>query len=272
MKSNYKYAVATVIIAVSLLQMNRNADAQAVYRNPNRPALPYSGIFRNQGMQNARQSNDPWMQDRGSQQYITLGIHFDPLISWFSTQSYDVQNQGSAAGYNFGLSYNRYFGPGYSFSSGINIISAGGRLVYGETTSFEFSSFTHDIVTVQAGEPVIYRMNYVSVPFGLKLEANHMGYGSFFADLGFDPKILVSGKADIPSENIMGYNAMQELRIFNISYHMMAGVQYPFGAINKLAFGIGFENNFLDVTRNNTGRPWDMVSHKMLSFRIGLTF
>ena len=60
-------------------------------------------------------------------------MHFDPLISWFSTNSYDTRNEGVVPGFNFGISHNTYFSPNYSFSTGINIIYAGGRLINSET-------------------------------------------------------------------------------------------------------------------------------------------
>ena len=138
---------------------------------------------------------------------ISFGIHFDPLISWFSTYSYDTRNDGVVPGFNFGISYNRYFSPNYSFSSGINIINAGGRLISREITHFELKNYNHDILTVQPGEAITYRITYLSVPLGLKLQTNRIGYGRFFTDIGFDPKIVIGGRADIPSLNIKGGNA-----------------------------------------------------------------
>ena len=99
-----------------------------------------------------------------------------------------------------------------------------------------------------------------------------MGYGRFFTDFGFDPKIVIGGRADIPSLYIKGGNALPELNTFNLSFHIMAGMEYPLSGTNSMVFGIGFENNFFDVTRDNGDQPWDMVHQKLLSFRIGITF
>lgn len=203
---------------------------------------------------------------------IKVGIHFDPIISWFTTHSYEIRNDGAIPGYNFGVLYNRYFGPNYSFSSGINIINAGGRLISNEATYFELKNYKRETVTVEPGEAIIYRIKYLAIPFGLKLETNQSMHGLLFADVGFDPKIVVGGTADIPSLNIKSDNALSELRAFNLSYHIMAGVEYPFGSSTFVVFGIGFDNNFLDITKENANQPWDMVSHKLLSFRLGINF
>jgi hypothetical protein len=141
-----------------------------------------------------------------------------------------------------------------------------------EATYFELKSYSREIITVRPGESITYKISYLSIPLGLKLQTNQTGYGIFFADLGFDPKIVIRGRADIPSLNIKGGNALPELRTFNLSYHIMAGMEYPLGGNNNVVVGIGFEKNLFDITRDNGDQPWDVVSHKLLSFRIGITF
>jgi hypothetical protein len=52
----------------------------------------------------------------------------------------------------------------------------------------------------------------------------------------------------------------------------MEGMEYPLQGYNNIVIGIGFDNNFFDITRDIGNQTWDMVSHKLLSFRIGITF
>ena len=274
MKHSHKHSIRTniAIIAVFLVLMCRNANAQPGYRPWLRMAPYPSGNGPYLRMQGARQGYIPWLRTGGAQPFISFGIHFDPLISWFSTDSYDVRNNGAIPGFNFGISYNKYFSPNYSFSSGISIINAGGRLISKETTYFELKNDNREIVTIQPGEPITYKISYLSIPLGLKLQTNQIGYGIFFTDFGFDPKIVIRGKADIPSLNIKEGNALPELRTFNLSYHIMAGMEYPLGGNNNIVVGIGFDNNLFDITRDNGDQPLDMVSHKLLLFRTGITF
>ena len=274
MKYNHKHAIrkSIAIIAVSLILMCQNTNAQPDYRPWLRMAPNQSGNGPYSRTQSYRQGYNPWLRADGPQPFISFGIHFDPVISWFSADSYDTRSDGAIPGFNFGISYNKYFGPNYSFSSGINIINAGGRLISRETTYFELNNYRREIITIEPGEAIIYKISYLSIPLGIKLQTNQIGYGTFFADLGFDPKIVIGGRADIPSHNIKGSNALAELRTFNLSYHIMAGMEYPLGGNNNIVVGIGFDNNFFDITRDNGDQPWDVVSHKLLSFRIGITF
>jgi hypothetical protein len=69
-----------------------------------------------------------------------------------------------------------------------------------------------------------------------------------------------------------GGNASPELNIFNVSFHIMAGMEYPLAGNNNFIFGIGFDNNLFDITRDNGDQPTNVVTQKMLSFRLGMTF
>jgi hypothetical protein len=204
-----------------------------------------------------------------AQEKITFGVHADPVISWFSTDIREMKSDGARAGINFGLTFNKYFTPNYSFSTGISLINAGGTVTSSEITTLEFNNFTS---TVPAGDPVTYKIQYLSIPLGLKLQTNQIGYLTFFTDLGLDPKVVIGGKCDIPSLSIKSENASNELNSFNLSYHITAGVEYSLGGTTALVLGLSFDNNFLDITTDNVNQLKDKIGHKLLSFRIGVNF
>ncbi len=205
----------------------------------------------------------------GNSQKIGFGLHFDPVISWFGTDVHQVKNDGARPGFNLGLVFNNYFGDNYAFSTGINIISAGGKLKSADTTRLEFSNFES---VVLPGQTVVYKIQYLSIPVGLKFNTNEIGYLTYFANVGIDPKINIGGKADIPALDISGENATGELKFFNMSWHITAGIEYSLGGSTALVAGLNFENNFLDVTKENNRQRKDKVTHKLLSFRLGINF
>jgi hypothetical protein len=152
---------------------------------------------------------------------------------------------------------------------GLSILSAGGRLVSSDTTIMHFSNSTPKVLP---GNSITYRLQYLTFPIGLKLQTNQIGYVRFFSDIGFVPKIVVNRKIDIPSLNISGENGSNELRLFNLSYHVTGGVEYSLGGTTALIFGLDFDNNFLDITKDNSNKRADRVSQKILSFRFGVNF
>ena len=142
---------------------------------------------------------------------ISFGVHADPMICWFGSDNSIVTNKGSRPGFNFGVSFNKYFAPNYSFSTGLNLMSTSGRLVNSDTTKFDLLyGNTTKTVTVLPRESVVYRIQYLSVPLGLKLQTNQIGYITYFTDLGIDPKVVIGGKADIPSLGISGEKATRK--------------------------------------------------------------
>jgi len=207
-----------------------------------------------------------------AQQRISIGLHFDPLISWFGSDINEVKNDGARPGINFGLTFNRSFTPNYSFSTGVNLISAAGRLTCSDTTRLEPYDSGDELITVPPDDAVLYKIQYVEVPLGLKLKTNEIGYLTFFSDVGVDPKIMVGGKMDIPALDIEGEKAMEELKLFTLSYHIVAGIEYGLGGNTAAILGLGFENNFLDVTKDNGIQPEDKITHKMISVRLGINF
>jgi hypothetical protein len=202
-------------------------------------------------------------------QKLRFGVFADPVISWFSSDTHNTESKGARTGFNFGLTYNKYFTDNYAFSTGINILNAGGQIVNSVPIEMEFKNMQ---ASVLAGEAVIYKIQYLSVPVGLKFNTNQIGYVSFFTDLGLDPKVVIGGKADIPSLEIEGENAMEELNLFNLSYHITGGIEYSIGGTTALVFGIGFDNNFLDITKDNGSQPVDKISHKIIKFHLGVNF
>jgi len=203
---------------------------------------------------------------------ITFGVHADPVISWFSSDIDSVTNDGARSGFNFGISAYRYFGPNYAISTGLNIISAGGRLKTRNTTTFDLTTGVDPVVA--ANTPVVYKIQYLSVPVGLKLQTNQIGYITIFTDLGLDPKLVIGKKVDI--DKLERQKAPGEIKPFNISYHIIAGIEYDMGGSFAIVLGLGFENNFADITKDYDkipfNQPKDKISHKLLSIRFGVNF
>ena len=203
-----------------------------------------------------------------AQQSIRFGIHADPLVSWFTSDNKDVMNDGARPGLNFGLTFNKYFAENYAFSTGLNLITAGGNLVCNDTIEMMLNNST----TVLPGNRVTYNIKYLALPLGLKLQSNQIGYITFFTDLGLDPKFVLGGKASIPSIGIEKENAVNELNNINVGYHITGGIEYSLGGSTALVFGLSFDSNFIDITKENGNQPVDKILHKMLSFRLGINF
>ncbi len=204
-----------------------------------------------------------------SAQDLRYGVYVSPLISWFKTDIDEVKNDGSRAGINLFITVEKELTRSWSFTSGLGYITTGGRLKSTQPEVFRFPDFT---ATVAAGEPVIYHIQYITIPVGLRIKTEEIGYLRYFGEFGLDPKVVVSGKADIPSAGIKGKAAMTEIRRFNAGYHLLGGIDYSIDGSTSLILGLEFENNFFDITKDIDGQEKDRTSQKLLKFVFGINF
>ena len=198
-----------------------------------------------------------------------FGVYASPIITWFKTDIDEVSNQGARAGFNFTISAEKHLTNNWYFDLGIAYISSGGRLKSSEPSTFRFPGYTS---VIAAGDPVVYRIQYLSLPAGIKIKTSDMGYLTYFAEFGLDPKVIVNGKVDIPSIDVSWETAMKEIRRFNVGYHLNAGADYSVNGDISLILGLGFESNIFDTTYEFSGDPADRTSHKLLKFIFGINF
>lgn len=197
------------------------------------------------------------------------GIYMAPVISWFRTDVENVSNKGARGGFLFSISAERHLTDNWHFSSGLAYTSASSRLVNSDDSFFRFPDHT---ATIAAGETVIYRLQYISMPVGIKIKTHETGYFSYFAEFGLDPKVVINGRVDIPSIGIKGKGAMTETRRFNAGYHFTAGAEYSIDGNTSLILGLGYESTIFDITKDFETFETDRTTQKMLKFIFGINF
>jgi len=208
-----------------------------------------------------------------AQDGIKLGVNVAPQVAWFGSDNSAITNHGSKPGFGFGISIKDYFSENYAFTVDVNLMTVGGRLSSADTTMFDFSNKERTTSEeVFANNAINYRIQYLSFPVGLQLQTTQIGYITVFSNIGIDPKIVVSGKASIPSQDIDTQTATSELKVFNLGYHIKAGIEYSVAGNTSLVVGLGYENNFLDVTKDINDQARDKITHNILSLQLGIIF
>ncbi len=200
-----------------------------------------------------------------------FGVYAEPVISWFSTDTWETKNSGARAGFGFGLNFFKYFANNYAFSTGLCITSSGGRLFNAGVQTIQFNNFTQ---VVDAGEKVTYKIQYLGIPLGFKFKSNQIGYLTFTTDIGVDPMFMIGGKVNITNPPITNESAKKELNAFDIGYHIMPGIEYSLGGTTSVMIGIGFEKTFMDTTKDITSlsQPEDKVTNNLIKVRFGINF
>jgi len=176
-------------------------------------------------------------------------------------------------GVNIGLNVLLYFDDHYAISTGISLISAGGRQSVIEPHRMIFNNLQPLVLT---GDEIRYNLRYMSIPLGLRLQTDQIGNLTYFTDIGFDIRMLVKSTVDLPANQppVDNENARKEVYGLNAGWHIHAGVEYDLNTDLTLVGGIGYDQDFFDITKDlkDVDQPEDRSGLRMLRIMMGIKF
>lgn len=193
-----------------------------------------------------------------------LGIKVAPNLGWIKSDTKEVEGNGMAVGFTFGLMGDFRLGKdNYALSTGVFMNISGGNQV---SKAFDLNTATtgdapsNVVVKVPALE-FARRYQYVEIPILIKLKTNEMGYMTYFGQLGFGSAFNISAKSDeYTLENKttdgIGYSSFvqeekakhtDETSPFRASLIVGAGAEYKFAGNTAMVFGVNYNNGFTDL-------------------------
>jgi hypothetical protein len=227
-------------------------------------------------------------------QGFKFGVHVDPLISLMASNDKKVVPDGANFGFGFGVEMEYYFSEGqnYAFTFGGNFaLGKGGKLSYASggrllpkselDNTVYFNNMTGlaasavpvvsgENLPLVAGTTVRYNVNYVEIPFGLKLRTNELGQSymrAFFhlpiVTVGIPVMARATVNAEKPATNLVpgyytvepskGENIYKDIIPLQFSLGTGAGVEFSPNDEGGLRLVGGFYYNygFLDVVKKN---------------------
>jgi len=198
-----------------------------------------------------------------SGQGFKFGIMFDPTVTWLRSDVKDVTPEKAYLGFDLGMTADGYFSKNYAFSTGISLFNMGGTLKYINGIS---NFHTKDgNVQIEPGGNVKYRVQYVKIPVAMKFKTHMIGRFVYSANLGFDPMMRVSARADFNNEKSANVN--DEIKFLNMGWHFGGGAHYSLGGEVALFVGLSYMSTFMDMTKP----AHDITSNHFL-FRFGIIF
>lgn len=227
-----------------------------------------------------------------------FGAYIAPNVNWMKPTAdnsddgqYRITSQGNRAGYVWGLLVDYYFAQNYGIATGFNVNSTGGKLLATLNPGTTPPAGTANVVQ-QAD--FNYKLQYLEVPFALKLRTDEISNFKFFGQIGLTLAFNIGKKADYEvsytdstgnnpitstatNEKIQGFNTVMP---FGLQLNVGAGLEYPIA--NKLAFytGIFFNNGFAPDATNPKNYELGYkgffsdgnIRMNSLALRIGLLF
>lgn len=189
----------------------------------------------------------------------------DPMITWMRSNEKDIQRDAYHFGYNIGLGVDQYITDNSTLSSGLSILYTGGSLHYLDSIEFDFGT---GMDTLPGGTTVNFDLQYITIPFSIKLHSEEIGNTLMFAHLGLNNHINIKARADIPSQNISKEDIQNEINKILITFIFGGGMERSFGGDFALLGGIYLMAAIWDVSKNKNYRAYINA----ISLRLGIKF
>ncbi len=191
----------------------------------------------------------------------------DPQITWMQPDNGIAESAGIRAGFDIGFEMDYFFNENYAFSTGLSINNLGGKLKFHQPVEFRFRD-NGETVWTGPGDIVIYRLQYLNIPLGMKFTTRQIGYSTYYVKLGSTGHINTRSSADISALGIERRTLEDEIGPVTFSYHFGAGVHYSLGGRTALTGGIEYKNRFVDITPN----PAFRTNLQSFAIRLGVLF
>ena len=199
------------------------------------------------------------------QKEMKFSVHADPQFAWFNSDESDVAPEASIFHIQTGLQMDLFFAENYAFTLGFGINNMGGNLLYADSTSFISKG---DTLWATPGLTMKHNLQYLDIPIGLKLKTEELGYVTGFLQVGFNPMVNINAFGTSGDEVFDKENIRESTNIFNLGYHVGAGVEYRLGGSTAVIGGIRWSSGLTDVTDNDRAN----VTMNAVSIHLGILF
>lgn len=164
---------------------------------------------------------------------INLGITLMPNMSWLRYGEQDHIKKQAQLGYAYGLLADFGFSENYYFSTGFLINTLKAR------SNFNMPADN------------IYQLQYVEIPFGLKLQSTQRYYRSYYGQFGFTAGFKVSGQQYEPSAEKVSLGS--DAKMLRLGLQIGGGINWQLDHKLNMMTGLSLNNGFTEVLKD--GKP-----------------
>lgn len=191
-------------------------------------------------------------QSQEVEKNFKLGFTLSPNLSWVTNDGNDFVADGSKVGFSYGVLADIGFAKNYFFSTAFTV------------TALNSKALKTGVSTDQ------YRLQYIEVPFTLKLKSNPTDQGRFYGQFGLGTGINISAKKDAESagSNILvkDISISSDVNAFRLGLIMGAGAEWNAGRNLTVLTGVTFNNGFTKVFKDYDSR------NPFISLNLGVFF
>jgi len=215
---------------------------------------------------------------------LRLGFQLSPSVSWMATDGNFVNGNGANIGLKLGMISEYYFRDNYAFVSGLNFaFNQGGTLRHEQGGNLWPKSELSDLALMELpdGVNLQYHIQYLEIPFGLKMRTKEFGYLRYYAEIPtFTLGFKLQARGDVKGTSGLDRdreNITEDVNLFNLTWGFGGGLQYSLSDNTTLIGGLIYRQGFADVTDDggikiDGSRENSKGIIKSIIIRLGLLF
>lgn len=214
-----------------------------------------------------------------------FGLAILPALNWYDTESKVLQRDGVAPKFGGGLIMEFRLAKVASIQTGVNIITAGGKLKYNNgglytpgasTVGYYYDNKMEDIVEfseVNSGNvgghtryqlnKRSYRNSYISIPILLKLKTREIGTMVYYGQFGLNSFFRWKGRANDEVSVLDGSNSgaaetknklmiSQDVSVYNAALNFGLGTEWGLAGTTSLVIGLNYNLGFTNVLKKES--------------------
>jgi hypothetical protein len=191
-----------------------------------------------------------------------FGFQTSPTWAWMRTsEKRKLEGVGSNWGLKLGMLGEYYFAPNYAIISGLGFgFNQGGNLQVGDYESANLWPKSEDAPFLESQAKFHYRLNYVEIPFGLKMRggSNEDARIKFYAEIpvftiGFVTRAQGDTRGSKDNDNnINDLDIRDDVRGLSLAWGLGGGIEYELATSATLVAGLAFQQQFTDVTKDGS--------------------
>ena len=229
---------------------------------------------------------------------VRFGLSVAPSVNWYKPENKRVfEYNGPGIGFQWGLDLEYKLNDIASIYTGLKLTNDAGKISFTQdSVGYQLSpkadkfidneSITSDNFYLLKERS--YRVNYVTLPVGVKMKTNEIGYLTYFGQFGLNTSIRTKARAtDLSSPfdiktgtssaeaTIDDLNIDDDMNLFRFQLSIGGGAEYNLSGSTSIVFGLNYNLGFSNVARKTSRYIKNMqaenINQRFTAHNIALT-
>ncbi len=193
-----------------------------------------------------------------------LGLTAHPTFGIISAE--EGKSEGTDLGFSYGLMADFNFAEHYSFNTGLTITTINGKST--ELNAMPYHAVVSSTSAIEYN--LKYKMQYIEIPFVLKLKTSKIGAIKWFGQFGLSNDFKIRSRQDAANANGVladDVNSSEWTRFYRAGLIIGGGGEFDLDGHTSLVGGLSFNNGLTNIATSK-----HTVRNHFVSLNLGVFF